>query len=197
MAITPLPVLDRTDPTFKTDVDTFFATDLPLFSVETEAARVAIVASEAATSASASSASTSASTATTQAGIATTQAGIATTKASEAAASAASAVLSAGTSATSTTSLTIGAGTQNFTIQTGKAFVIGQTVIIANTPVPTTQMSGVLTAYDSGSGNTTVVTDSVSGSGTYTAWTISLSGVKGVAGSSTSVGNNIFLYNYF
>lgn len=42
MTITALPVLNRTDATFKADVDTFFGTELPQFSVEAEAARVEI-----------------------------------------------------------------------------------------------------------------------------------------------------------
>lgn len=56
MAITPLPALDRTSATFKTDLDDFFLTDLPTFSTEAEAARVAIVASQAAAAASAATA---------------------------------------------------------------------------------------------------------------------------------------------
>jgi len=67
MTITALPSLNRTDPTFKADVDTFFGTDLPQFSIEAEAARVEI-------NANTETASTAASTATTQAGVATTQA---------------------------------------------------------------------------------------------------------------------------
>ena len=63
MAITALPSLDRTSATFRDDLDDFFLTDLPTFSTEAEAARVAIVASETA-------ASTYATTATTQAGLA-------------------------------------------------------------------------------------------------------------------------------
>ena len=34
MPVTPLPSLDRTDPLFKTKVDTFFATQIPTFSTE-------------------------------------------------------------------------------------------------------------------------------------------------------------------
>jgi len=106
MAITALPALDRTGATFRTDVDTFFDSQLPTFSVEVEAARVAIVASASTASTAASTAttqagnaSTSASTATTQAGIATTRAGIATTKAGEANASASAAAASAAVAA--------------------------------------------------------------------------------------------------
>lgn len=41
-AITPLPPLDRASATFKSDVDTFFAIQLPTFSVEANAAAVAM-----------------------------------------------------------------------------------------------------------------------------------------------------------
>jgi len=185
MAITPLPALDRTDATFKADVDEFFATELPTFSVEVEAARVAIVASEAATAASATAAAGSATTATTQAGIATTQAGISTTQATAAAASAASAANAPGTSATSTTSLTVGTGTQSLTIQTGKLFTVGQTVVIARTSAPTTtQMRGTIDSHNSGTGALVVIVAAggTTGSGTHTDWTISLSGAQGATG---------------
>lgn len=56
--ITPLPSLDRTSPTFKTEADAFFADALPTFSVEAEAARVAINAAEASTAVAATLAST-------------------------------------------------------------------------------------------------------------------------------------------
>lgn len=48
MSITPLPPLDRTAPTFRADVDTYFAEKIPQFAVETEAARAQIVATGAA-----------------------------------------------------------------------------------------------------------------------------------------------------
>lgn len=99
MAITPLPSLDRTSATFKTDVDTFFATQLPTFSTQ-----INTLASDADTDAA--TAAAAAGTATTQAGIATTgantattQAGIATTKAGDASASAAAALASANNAA--------------------------------------------------------------------------------------------------
>lgn len=137
--------------------------------------------------------------ATAQAVIATTQAGISTAQAVAAAASAAAAGVSAaaaaasaasaanapGTSATSTTSLTIGSGVKSLTIQTGKLFSLGQTVIIARTSDPATQMSGTITAFNSGTGalDVTIPTNSFAGSGTYTDWTISLSGLRGATGS--------------
>jgi len=61
MPMTPLPTLDRTAATFKTDVDDFFATDLPLFVSEANALETAVDADKTAAANSASSASTSAS----------------------------------------------------------------------------------------------------------------------------------------
>jgi len=199
MAITPLPSLDRTDANFKTDVDTFFATELPTFSVEVEAARVAIVASETAAATSASTAATQAGNAATEAGNAATQAGNAARQAAAAAASAASAANAPGTSATSTTSLTIGTGSQSLTIQTGKLFTPGQTVVIARTSAPsTTQMIATIDSHNSGTGALvgTVAAGATTGSGTFTDWTISLQGRTGAAGAANPT-LNIFLYNNF
>lgn len=171
MAITALPSLDRTSATFKTELDTFFLTSLPTFSIEAEAARLAIVASEAAAAASAS-------TATTQAGTATTQAGNALTSANNSAASASSALNAPGTSATSTTSTAIGTGSKTVTIQTGKAFAVGQTVVLASAANVANQMIGQITAHNSGTGSLTVNVSATGGSGTYTDWVVSLSALN-------------------
>jgi len=56
MPISALPALDRTSASFKTDLDAYFLTALPIFSAEAEAARLAIVASEVASAASAATA---------------------------------------------------------------------------------------------------------------------------------------------
>lgn len=56
MAITPLPSLDRTSATFKTECDDFFADQLPQFSVEVEAARLQVIAAESSAAGSASAA---------------------------------------------------------------------------------------------------------------------------------------------
>ncbi len=61
MPMTPLPTLDRTSATFKTDVDDFFATDLPTFVSEANALETAVDADKTAAAASASAASSSAS----------------------------------------------------------------------------------------------------------------------------------------
>ena len=95
--------------------------------------------------------------------------------ASNAAASAATATNAPGTSATSTTSLAIGTGTKALTVQTGKAFVVGQWVTVTSTATPANWMHGQITAYTSGTGALTVNVTALGGSGTYAAWTIGLS----------------------
>lgn len=194
--MTPIPALDRTSASFKTDVDTFFSSQLPTFVTEANALQIDVTSKQ-------GTASTAATTATTQAGIATTQAGIATTKAGEAltsanaaAASAASAVGSPGTNASSATSITIGLGSKSLAIETGKLYSLGQTLVIANTATPTNQMSGVITAFNSGTGDLTINATAVSGGGTFSAWTVALSGAQGAAGAA-SPALNIFMYNNF
>lgn len=146
---------------------------------------------------------TNVTTATTQAGIATTQAGIATTQATNAASSAtaaansaATAVSSPGTSATSTTSLTIGAGSQSLTIQTGKSLVVGMPIIIARTSDPAAQkMQATITSYNSGTGALVALVPALgtTGAGTYTDWTVSLVGATGTSGS--DITNHIFNFS--
>ena len=89
--------------------------------------------------------------------------------------SAATAVNAPGTSATSTTSLAIGTGSKSLTVQTGKAFVIGQWVTITSTASPTNWMHGQITAYTSGIGALVVNVGLTAGSGTIAAWTVALS----------------------
>jgi hypothetical protein len=82
-------------------------------------------------------------------------------------------LLLSGVSSTSTTSLTIGLGTQNLTVQTGKGYSAGMEVIIAYTTTPTTRMVGTVLSYDTGTGALSVSVSQTEGSGTQTAWTIS------------------------
>lgn len=121
------------------------------------------------------------------ASFADTRAGDADTAASSAQAYADSALNAPGTNATSTTSLAIGTGSKSLTLaQTGKAFSLGQTMVIAYTTDPTQNMVGVITAFNSGTGAMTVNVSSVSGSGTYATWTVSLTATSAV----TSVNGN-------
>lgn len=101
---------------------------------------------------------------------------------------AATAINAPGTSATSTTSLTIGTGSKSLTLaQTGKAFAVGQDVVIARTSAPVNRMIGVITAFDAGSGAMTVnVTDTEGSGGPFTDWTIALTGPSG-GGSSVPI----------
>lgn len=95
--------------------------------------------------------------------------------ATNAAASASTAVNAPGTSATSTTSLAIGTGSKSLTVQTGKAFVVGQWVTITSTASPANWMHGQITAYTSGTGALVVNVAMVGGSGTIASWTVALS----------------------
>lgn len=74
--------------------------------------------------------------------------------------------------ATSTTSLTIGTGSKTFTTQTGLEFEVDQNVVIQDTSNSTNTMFGIITAYNSGTGSTTVLVTSVAGSGTISSWNI-------------------------
>lgn len=94
MAITPLPALDRTSPTFKADVDLFFASQVPGFAAEANALQVDVSAKQSTAAGNANAAATSASNA-------ATSATNAATSASNAAASSASAADSAGEAASS------------------------------------------------------------------------------------------------
>jgi len=114
-------------------------------------------------------------------------AGVAGAKAAEAlasqaaaAASAASALNAPGTTATSASSLAVGAGLKSLTLaQTGKAFAVGQRVVIARTSAASTvRMVGYLEAADPAAGTliARVGPSDFLGSGTYSDWSISMAG---------------------
>ncbi len=104
-----------------------------------------------------------------------------------AAASAASAIAAPGVQATSTTSVLVGLGSKSLTIQTGKAYSVGQSVVIADTSAPSNNwMFGQITSYNSGTGALVVYATQSAGSGTLTAWTISISASPS-AGSSVAM----------
>lgn len=195
MAMTPLtgtPTRTMSQSAFDSACNDFFSTKLPLFVTEANALQTDVNSSQSAAAASASTATTQAGTATTQAGIATTQATLAGNWATQlgtpvsggeysakyhaqaAAASAASAVNTPGSQATSTTSLTVGTGSQSFTLaQTGKAFVVGQWVSICDAASPAVNwMTGAITAFNSATGAITVNVAFSSGSGTIASWVV-------------------------
>lgn len=94
--------------------------------------------------------------------------------------------------ATSTTSVAIGTGSKSFTIETGKAFVVGQFVLVANTADPTKYMAGQVTAHNATTGALTINVPAgyTGGSGTLAAWTIGLTGARGVDGTNGTNGTN-------
>ena len=92
-----------------------------------------------------------------------------------AATSAASAVNAPGTSATSTSQVTIGTGAKTWVVQAGKAFVVGQFVTAAQTSAPGNWMAGQVTAYDASTGSLTVSVLALAGAGAVGDWTIGLS----------------------
>ena len=77
------------------------------------------------------------------------------------------------TNSTSTTSLAIGTGSKSLTlVESGKAYIVGQYVIIASTASPSNNMVGQITSF---SGTSLVVNvTTIYGSGTISAWSISV-----------------------
>jgi hypothetical protein len=84
-----------------------------------------------------------------------------------------------GTNGISTTSLSIALESKTLTIQTGKAFSLGQFVIIARTAAPANFMVGQITSHNSSTGELIVDVVQIAGSGTYSDWTVSLSAASG------------------
>lgn len=196
MPMTPIPALDRTSASFKTDVDTFFGSRIPTFVTEANALQTDVTARQSDVTAKQSDITTRQSDVVArQSDVIARQTDVANKQAA-AAASAASAAGAPGTNASSTTSITIGLGSKSLTIETGKAYALGQTLVIANTATPTNQMSGVITAFNSGTGDLTINATAISGGGTFSAWTVALSGAQGAAGAA-SPALNIFMYNHF
>jgi hypothetical protein len=81
-------------------------------------------------------------------------------------------ISSVDTTSTSTTSLSIGTGTKNFTVETGKSYFVGMSLKIANTA--TNYMVGDVISYNSGTGALSVNVVATSGTGTYSSWTLTL-----------------------
>jgi hypothetical protein len=94
--------------------------------------------------------------------------------ASSAGVSAASAINAPGTSATSTTSLTLSTGSKTLTIQTGKAFAVGQFVVLASAANVANYMHGQIAAHNTGTGTLTVNVGTFTGTGTFADWLVAL-----------------------
>lgn len=103
-------------------------------------------------------------------------AGTAVSSAATSVAAASSAINSPGTNATSTSSITPVVGSNAFTLaQTGKAFVVGQFVTVADSTTPTTKFfNGAITAFNSGMGAITVNATAITG-GSGSSWVITAS----------------------
>lgn len=173
----PPPAASTLDPsTFDTKMDARIAWDSTHVSEET--ALVAWVNSMATTVASdASSASSSAATA-------TAQAATATTKAAEAVAAAAAAVNAPGTACTSTTSISLTAGTKTFTTQAGKSIPDGGSIKFVCASDVSKWAVGTVVSYNSGTGQLVLSVDAndINGSGTFADWQLSVSGHRGAPG---------------
>ena len=138
----------------------------------TSASTASTKASEA--SASASTASTAASTASSAAGTATTAASTATTKAAEASVSAAQAQVFATQQlkASSTTSLTPGAGSKTFAVEAGRSFVAGMYLVATSSGAPANKMSGTVVSYDVATGALVLSVDAFAGAAARADWVI-------------------------
>lgn len=101
----------------------------------------------------------------------------ATAQAAIATAAASSAINSPATNATSTSTITPVIGANSFTLaQTGKAFVVGQFVTVADATTPTTKFfSGAITSFTSGTGAITVNANVVVGGTSGSSWVITAS----------------------
>lgn len=187
-SITALPTPpSRSDPAnFAARGDAFlgalptFAAEANTLAAEAEADAAAADSSADAAAASALAADGSADAAAASVVAASGFASAADASADAAALSAANAVNAPGTIATSTTSHNISTGSKTYTVQTGKLFVPGQRVTIAETASPGNVNYARVETYNSGTGALEVVVDQIDGTGTgITAWTISLSGAIG------------------
>ena len=162
MAITALPTAPSrsSDPsTFADDADTWVAA-LATFTTEANALQTDVNAKQVLADASADAAALS------EAAAELAEA--------NAIAAASSAINSPATYATSTSSITPAIGANAFTLdQTGKAFVVGQFVTVADATTPTTKFfNGAITAFNSGTGAITVTASVVVGTSSGSNWVI-------------------------
>lgn len=92
---------------------------------------------------------------------------------------------------TSTSSVAIGTGSKSFTTQTGKNFYVGQFISVSSNATPTNYMFGQVTSYNTLTGALVVNVTDTGGTGTAADWNISVSGIKGPAGTVTPSNNSI------
>ncbi|MDH5858986.1 hypothetical protein [Lampropedia aestuarii] len=104
-------------------------------------------------------------------------------KANEAAAFAELAKNAPTTFGTSGQTLVVQAGVVELAIETNRAFVSGQAVVIASIANPTSQrMYGIVSAYNASTGHLVVEVGAYTGVGSATAWTVVLGNAPAVAG---------------
>ena len=89
-------------------------------------------------------------------------------------------------STTSANTLSIGTGTQSFTVGTGLSYTIAQDVIISYDI--NNHMIGMISSYNSGTGAMVVEVATIVGSGSYSLWSVNLNGAQGIAGDTGSTG---------
>lgn len=188
----PIPALpaapSRADPANFADKADAWVAALPDWTTAVNATAATVQTNSNNAASAASSAITAIGDASTQASIAQTAANDAQSWANAAAYSATSAVNAPGTSASSSTSLTIGTGSKSFTIETGKQFTVGQTVIIAYASNVTNFMVGQITSFTSGTGAMTVNVSSTGGGGTWSAWNVAITAIAPVISVNGSTG---------
>lgn len=88
----------------------------------------------------------------------------------------------AGYTATSTSSVTIGTGSQTFATQAGLAYSIGARARASSNANGANYMEGLVTAYDTSTGALTVNVDTIGGSGQHADWNINVAGNVGATG---------------
>ena len=174
ISLLPTPPSRAQSPELFADAADAFLSALPAFGTEANALATEVNAAKVAAAASAADAAAQVGLAEDQVALVADQVSLATAEANAAAAAAASALNAPGTSAFATDSLTIGLGTKALTIQTGKAYTVGQFVIAASAGNPGNYMIGQITAYNAGTGSLVLTVTSTGGNGTYADWNIAL-----------------------
>lgn len=87
---------------------------------------------------------------------------------------------------TSTNSMTISTGTHSFNVDTGLAYTVGQTVLIAFDA--NNLMVATVNSYNATTGAMTVNVTGITGSGTYANWAVNLNGAPGPQGTAGAIG---------
>jgi len=86
---------------------------------------------------------------------------------------------------TSTTSINLGTATAplSLTIGTGKAYTVGQDVVVVSRADNANKVTGSVVSYNSGTGALVLNGLTITGTGTHTDWDVNLSGAPGATGS--------------